>query len=149
MRAFVTLALAGCLAGPVAATARLHDNTADGAMNPPAAGVISPLYLRLVIAGDTPGVLTTVVQQNNSGVIVGGEWTLTVGADDAPTGTLTGTFSAGQVEFLGDGSPLSVTKAALVIQSGTGDYADVTEGEGTLDGTFGGSNFTGRLGLTF
>ena len=91
------------------------------------------------------------------GAISGGTWLVLVTADapDGTTeilGTIRGQVLRGSFESDGDGARVIVRDVSLAITEGTGRYAGVVEGTGSLDATSdyeGAPQFVGTLGLSF
>jgi hypothetical protein len=89
--------------------------------------------------------------------IAGGTWVVLATADgpDGNTeiiGTIRGLVLHGSFERDGDGERVIVRDVALSITEGTGLYAAIVEGTGSLDATSdpdGAPQFVGTLGLTF
>jgi hypothetical protein len=93
--------------------------------------------LSLNAEGDLPG-MSSVSLLRDGNKVTGGEWTLTVLPPDAdPTaserGKLKGTVAGGAVGFNDDGALTRVEGLQLTVQSGTGHYASVKRGSGTID----------------
>jgi hypothetical protein len=130
-------------------SADVYANNVTGSIAAPAPGIVNPLQLALDVVGDTSGSLQASIQYNNTRAIVAGEWTFTATGD---AGTLSGTISDGVVRVNDDGSIAGVSQATLVIQTGGGAHHAVTQGNGTLDGTFDRSLtpvFSGTLSFSF
>ena len=89
--------------------------------------------------------------------ILGGSWLVQVTAERADgtkdvLGTIRGQVLNGSFEADADSARIAVHDVVLAISEGTGDYATVTEGSGSLEATSDTRDtpqFVGRLGLTF
>jgi hypothetical protein len=95
------------------------------------------IKLSLNADGDLPG-MSSVSLRRDGNKVTGGEWTLTVFPPDAgPTasekGKLMGTVAGGTLGFDDDGALTRAESLELTIQSGTGHYAGVRRGGGTLN----------------
>ena len=80
--------------------------------------------------------------------ILGGSWLILVTA----LGTIRGQVLNGSFEPASDSARITVRDVVLAISEGTGQYATVTEGRGSLEATSDTRDtpqFVGRLGLTF
>ena len=92
--------------------------------------------LLLNAEGDLPGPQQLTLRREGAGV-TGGSWTLTVmppGEDPtaAEKGRLTGGATGGTLTFDGEGALVKADSVQLTIQSGTGQYAGVRGGGGSL-----------------
>lgn len=88
-------------------------------------------------AGDLPGMGKVTLQREGNNV-VGGYWTLTVlpanaDASSSEKGRLNGAVTGGTFTFNSDGSLTGVSSVQLAIGEGTGQYASVSSGSGTLN----------------
>ena len=89
--------------------------------------------------------------------ILGGSWLILVTAERADgardvLGTIRGQVLNGSFEPGGDSARITVRDVVLAVSEGTGQYATVTEGSGSLQATSDTRDtpqFVGRLGLTF
>jgi hypothetical protein len=89
--------------------------------------------------------------------ILGGSWLILVTAEGADgtrdvLGTIRGQVLNGSFEPASDSARITVRDVVLAISEGTGQYATVTEGRGSLEATSDTRDtpqFVGRLGLTF
>jgi len=114
------------------------------------------IAVNLTASGDLPGMGQVKVQADGANV-TGGTWSLTVlppNADASSTerGKVTGTVTGGTVTLNADGTLVSATSVQLTLQSGTGEYANVTTGTGTINITSSAENpsqMTGSLVLNF
>ena len=91
------------------------------------------------------------------GSISGGTWLILVTTDGADgttevRGTIRGQVVEGAFERDGGGARIVVHGVALAVTEGTGEYAGVSGGTGSLDATAdpeGAPQFVGKIGLTF
>ena len=119
---------------------------------PEAAGIA----LNLTATGDLPGMSKVTLQRNGTNV-TGGSFRMTVlpqNADAASSerGELAGTISDGTLALTTEGTLASASNIHVTIQSGTGEFAAVTSGTGTLSITASSDNPTqlsGTLVLNF
>lgn len=115
-----------------AQTARL--NTVEGFQT--ASTDSENVSLLLNVEGDLPGT-STVVLRRDGNKVTGGTWTLTVMPPNADAlsrekGQLTGGISGGVLSFNGEGGLTGADSIQLNIQEGTGQYAGVKSGSGTI-----------------
>ena len=92
--------------------------------------------LNLTATGDLPGMLSLTLR-HDSGNISGGTWTLTVlpsnaDATSSPSGSLSGSFSGGTLTLDANSIATAANSVQLTVQSGTGQFAEVNTGSGTL-----------------
>jgi hypothetical protein len=111
-----------------------HLNTVEGIQT--ASTEIENVSLLLNVEGDLPGTSTMVLRRDGNKVI-GGNWTLTVMPPNADAvsrekGQLTGGISGGALSFNGEGGLTGADSIQLNIQGGTGQYAGVKSGSGTI-----------------
>ena len=114
------------------------------------------IALNLTVSGDLPGMNKLTLQRSDLNV-TGGSWRMTVlpqNADSSSTerGELIGTVSGGTLTLTGEGTLASASGVQITIQSGTGEFASVTAGTGTLTITADAENPTqlnGTLVLNF
>jgi hypothetical protein len=110
--------------------------------------------------GDTFGDLTGsfyLAFDCRSGSIFGGTWMVLVTAESPDgtkevLGTIRGQPLNGSFEPDGDSARINVHDVVLAVTEGTGQYATVAQGTGSLDATSdpkGAPQFVGTLGLTF
>ena len=107
-------------------------------------------------SGDLSGSFVLAFDCQN-GAISGGTWLVlvTTAAPDGTTeilGTIRGQVLHGSFEPVGDGARVIVRGVSLAITEGTGLYAGLVAGTGSLDATSdpeGAPQFTGTLGLSF
>ena len=111
-----------------------YNNTVSGSQT--AAPETGSIALNLNATGDLPGMIS-VTLKHESGNVNGGTWTLTVlppnaDASSSETGTLTGSLSSGAVTVDANGIATAANSVQLNVQSGTGQFASITAGSGTL-----------------
>ena len=121
------------LLATVVSTATYNDTLSGSQTAAPEAEGIA---LNLTASGDLPGMNKVKLQRSDSN-ITGGSWTMTVlpaNADASSTerGTLTGTIGGGTLALTAEGTLASASGVQITIQSGTGEFASVTSGTGTL-----------------
>ena len=107
------------------------------------------IALNLNASGDLPGILRLKLS-HEGGNVSGGTWTLTVlppnaDAASSETGSLKGSLTGGTVTLDANGIVTAASSVQLTVQSGTGQYAAVTSGSGTLSLTADPENST-KLG---
>jgi hypothetical protein len=91
------------------------------------------------------------------GAIAGGTWLILVEAQFADgtsevRGTIRGRVVAGSFEADPDGRRVTLRNVTLAVTEGTGEYADIASGSGSLDASSdlqGTPQFIGRVGLRF
>ena len=135
-------------------TAATYNNTVSGSQT--AAAETGSIALNLNATGDLPGMLS-VTLKHESGNVNGGTWTLTAlppnaDASSTETGTLTGTFTSGTITLDSNGIATAVSSVQLTVQSGTGQFATISTGSGTLSLSADPENSTklgGPLALNF
>lgn len=147
--------VAGHLSGGRALTAppraQAHHDTLAGRIIPPGS---SSLSLGAEASGTLPGSFTVALNLDAANV-TGGRWRLVakrVEEDGSVSelGVIEGAVSGGTVSLNGDGSVASLVSVQLTVQEGSGNYAGLRGGSGTLAG---GLNreasppFTGTLDL--
>lgn len=130
--AAAALALAAGVA--LARAASPYNSDLVGSQTASAAGEGAALQLNA--SGDLHGMLRLVLK-HEGGRIVGGTWALTVlpaGADASSSekGRLSGDVAGGALTADANGVVTSVGSVQLSVQGGTGDYANVSAGGGTL-----------------
>ena len=114
------------------------------------------IALNLTAGGDLPGMGKVKLQRNGQNV-TGGSFRLTVlpqnaDASSSERGELVGTISGGTLTLSTEGTLSSATSVQITIQSGTGEFASVTSGSGTLSVTASSENpsqLSGSLVLNF
>ena len=151
---FVT-ALAASLLCLAAARAATNYNDAVGAFQTASADS-EGLALNLEAAGDLPGMGRVTLRREGNNV-TGGSWSLTVlppdpDASSSEKGRLTGAVTGGSLTFNPDGTLAGVGAAQLTVEGGTGQYASVSGGSGTLSLSADAENpskLTGTLALNF
>ena len=125
-----SLALAACVA--LAQAAAEYNGSVSGSQTAAAEGV----SLNLNAAGDLPGMLTLSLK-HEGGRVTGGSWSMTVlppnaDATSVERGRLSGVVSAGALTLDANGIVSAAEGLRLDVQSGDGQYADVSGGAGTL-----------------
>jgi hypothetical protein len=120
--------------GTVQAVAAYNDSVSGSQT---ASTVVDAIAINLSATGDLPG-MTKITLQRNTLNVTGGSWTFTVLPQNADAlssarGELTGTVTAGTLTLNADGTLASASAVQLTIQSGTGDFAGVTAGTGTVN----------------
>ena len=114
------------------------------------------IALNLTASGDLPGMSKVKVQRDGQNV-TGGSFRMTVlpqnaSAASSERGELVGTISGGTVTLTTEGMLSSASGVQITIQSGTGEFASVTSGTGTISisaGTENPSQLNGTLVLNF
>lgn len=124
------LALAACVA--LAHAAVSYNSSVTGSQTAAAEGV----SLNLNASGDLPGMLTLTLK-HEGGRVAGGSWALTVLPADADAlsaekGRLSGSVAGGTLSIDANGIVTAAEGLQLTVQNGTGQYAAVTGGAGTL-----------------
>ena len=114
------------------------------------------IALNLTAGGDLPGMSKVKLQRNGQNV-TGGSFRMTVlppnaGASSSERGELVGTLSGGTVTLTTEGTLSAASGVQITIQSGTGEFASVTSGSGTISITANSENpsqLSGTLVLNF
>jgi hypothetical protein len=114
------------------------------------------IALNLTASGDLPGMSKVKLQRSGQNVS-GGSFRITVlpqnaNASSSERGELVGTISGGTLTLTTEGTLSSVTGVQITIQSGTGEFASVTSGSGTISVTASSENpsqLSGTLVLNF
>jgi hypothetical protein len=101
-----------------------------------AAPEASGIALNLTASGDLPGMNKLTLQRDGQNV-TGGAWRMIVlpqsaDASSSERGALIGTISGGTLTLNAEGTLASASGVQVTIQSGTGEFASVTSGSGTL-----------------
>ena len=112
--------------------------------------------LNLTASGDLPGMSKVKLQREGQNVS-GGSFRMTVlpqnaDASSSERGELVGTISGGTVTLTTEGTLSAASGVQITIQSGTGEFASVTSGSGTLTITASSENpsqLSGTLVLNF
>jgi hypothetical protein len=131
-----------------------YNNTLNGSQT--AAPEAEGIALNLTAAGDLPGMSKVNLHRNGENV-TGGSLRLTVlpqnaDASSSERGQLVGTISGGTVTLSSEGTIASASGVQVTIQSGTGEFANVTSGTATLNVTASSENpsqLSGTLVLNF
>lgn len=131
-----------------------YNDTVSGSQTaaPEAQGVA----LNLTASGDLPGMIKVTLQRDGQNV-TGGSLRMTVlpqnaNATSTERGDLVGTISGGTLTLSAEGTVASASSIQISIQSGTGEFAPVTSGSGTLNinaNTENPSQLNGTLVLNF
>jgi hypothetical protein len=114
------------------------------------------IALNLTANGDLPGMSKVKLQRNGQNV-TGGSFRITVlpqnaDASSSERGQLVGTISGGTVTLNTEGTLSAAAGVQVTIQSGTGEFASVTSGSGTISITASSENpsqLSGTLVLNF
>ncbi|HEY0761705.1 MAG TPA: hypothetical protein VGD61_04970 [Pyrinomonadaceae bacterium] len=114
------------------------------------------IALNLTASGDLPGMSKVQLQRNGQNV-TGGSFRITIlpqnaDASSSERGQLVGTISGGTVTLNTEGTLSAAAGVQITIQSGTGEFASVTSGSGTLSITASSENpsqLSGTLVLNF
>lgn len=114
------------------------------------------IALNLTASGDLPGMSKVKLQRDGQNV-TGGSFRMTVlpqnaDASSSERGELVGTISGGTVTLTTEGTLSAATAVQITIQSGSGEFASVTSGTGTISITAGSENasqLSGTLVLNF
>jgi hypothetical protein len=131
-----------------------YQNTVSGAQT--ASAESGSVAFNLNATGDLPGMLSLTLR-HEGGTVNGGSWTLTVlppnaDATSSESGTLTGSLSGGTVTLDANGVASAANSIQLTVTSGTGQFASITSGNGTLNLSADPENSTklsGPFALTF
>jgi len=114
------------------------------------------IALNLTASGDLPGMSKVKLQRNGQN-ITGGSFRITVlpqnaDASSSERGELVGTISGGTLTLTTEGTLSAAAGVQITIQSGTGQFASVTSGSGTISITASSENpsqLSGTLVLNF
>ena len=131
-----------------------YNDTLSGSQT--AAPEAQGIALNLTASGDLPG-MTKVTLQRDGQNVTGGSLKITVlpanaNASSSERGELTGTISGGTLTLSAEGTLASASSVQISIQSGTGEFAAITSGSGTLNITTNAENpsqLSGTLVLNF
>lgn len=112
-----------------------YNNTLSGSQT--AAAETEGIALNLTASGDLPGMNKMTLQRDGQNV-TGGSWRMTVLPQNADAssndrGELAGTITGGTLTLTAEGTLASASSVQVTIQSGTGEYAAVTSGTGTIN----------------
>lgn len=126
------LALLACFT--LARAAATYNDTVAGAQT--ASLVSEGVSLNLSASGDLPGLLTLSLK-HEGGKVNGGSWTLVVLSPDADAtsgerGRLSGIAEGGTLTLDENGIVTAADSVRLTVQSGAGQYANVSGGSATL-----------------
>ncbi|HEY2961612.1 MAG TPA: hypothetical protein VGJ37_04315 [Pyrinomonadaceae bacterium] len=102
-----------------------------------AASEAEGLAVNLTATGDLPGMIKLTLVRSDSSV-TGGHLTMTVlppnaDASSSERGTLNGSVSSGTITLNGNGTVASASSVQVSIQSGTGEFANVSSGTATVN----------------
>ena len=146
--------LLGMLALAALLSTATYTNSLNGSQTaaPEAAGIA----LNLNASGDLPGMIKVNLQRDGSNV-TGGTFRMTVlpqnaDASSSERGELVATVSGGTLTLTPQGTLASASDVQLTIQSGTGEFATVTSGTGTISANANSENpsqLSGTLVLNF
>ena len=147
-------ALLGLLVLVVLLSTATYNDSLNGSQT--AAPVSAGIALNLNATGDLPGMNKVTLQRDGTNV-TGGSWRMTVlpqnaDASSSERGELAGTISGGTITLTAEGTLTSASNVQVTIQSGTGEFAAVTSGSGTLSVTTNSENpsqLSGTLVLNF
>lgn len=128
-----TSASVGLLCVALAHAATTYEDKVEGFQSASREGIA----LHLDASGDLPGEYKTVLQRDGKNV-TSGSWTLTVFAPNADAtsgarGELTGSVTGGTLTFNAEGAVAGVSSVQLTVRGGTGQYARVKSGSGSLN----------------
>jgi len=149
----LTLILMTFVFGAVVSMADYNDTVSGSQTAAPEAQGIA---LNLTASGDLPGMNKVTLQRDGLNV-TGGTWRLIVlpqnaDASSSERGNLVGTITGGTLTLNAEGTVSSASSVQITIQSGTGDYANVSTGTATLNLSANAENptqLTGTLVLSF
>lgn len=118
-----------------ARTATTYSDTVSALQT--AAGEGEGVAFVLDASGDLPG-MGRVVLKREGGNVTGGSWTLTVlppnaDATSSERGRLSGGVTGGTLSFGEGGAPSGASEVRLSVEGGTGQYAGVGGGSGTIN----------------
>ena len=146
--------LAGILALVAFLSTATYNDSLSGSQT--AAPETAGIALNLTATGDLPGMNKVTLQRDGTNV-TGGSFRMTVlpqnaDASSSERGELSGTISGGTLTLTSEGTLTSASNVLVTIQSGTGEFAAVTSGAGTLSVTANSENpsqLGGTLVLNF
>lgn len=149
----LTLILITFVLGAVLSFADYNDTISGSQTAAPEAQGIA---LNLTASGDLPGMSKVMLQRDGLNV-TGGTFRLIVlpqnaDASSSERGNLVGTITGGTLTLNAEGTVSAASSVQITIQSGTGDYANVTTGTATLNLSANAENPTqlnGTLVLSF
>jgi hypothetical protein len=154
VKVFLFVLLAAVVALGAVNPAATYNDTVSGSQT--AAPESEGIALNLTAAGDLPGMLKLTLTRSETNV-TGGSLTMTVlpaNADASSTarGSLTGTISSGTLTLNENGTVASASNVQVAINSGTGEFANVTSGSATINVSANAENpsqLSGALVLNF
>jgi hypothetical protein len=131
-----------------------YNNSLQGSQT--AAPEAEGIALNLTANGDLPGMSKIKLQRDGQNV-TGGSFRMTVlpqnaDASSSERGELVGTISGGTVTLTAEGTLSAASGVQITIQSGTGEFASVSSGTGTIGITANAENpsqLNGTLVLNF
>lgn len=152
LSAFFTTSLAMLVSAALVHAAATYNNTLSGSQTA-ATGAVA---LNLNASGDLPGILSLTLT-HEGGKVSGGTWTLSVlppnaDATSSESGRLTGKLTGGTLTLDANGIVTAADSVQLTLENGTGQYATVNGGSGTLSLSADPENSTklgGPLALNF
>lgn len=135
MKVFLFVLLAAVIALGAVNTPATYNDTVSGSQT--AAPEAEGIALNLTAAGDLPGMLKLTLTRSETNVS-GGSLIMTVlpaNADASSTarGSVTGTISSGTLTLNENGTVASASNVQVTINSGTGEFANVTSGTATIN----------------
>ncbi len=138
----------------VAMSAATYNDTLSGSQT--AAPEDEGIALNMTASGDLPGMSKVMLQRDGQNV-TGGSWSMTVlpqnaDASSSERGELVGMITGGSLTLTAEGTLASASSVQITIQSGTGEYAALTSGSGTINistSTENPSQLSGTLVLNF
>ena len=135
MKLFLVALFFAAMVTLVSAHAATYNDTVSGAQT--ASAESGSVAFNLTATGDLPGMFSLKLQ-HEGGNVNGGTWTLTVlppnaDATSSENGTLTGSLSGGTLTLDANGIATAANSIQLTVTSGTGQYASITSGSGTLN----------------
>lgn len=136
LTAIIATASAAALLSFVAARAATTYNNTVSAIRSASVDGEAGATLILEASGDLPGMGRITLQREGNNV-TGGNWSLTVlpanaDASSSEKGRLNGAVTGGTLTFNPDGQLTGVSSVQLAVGEGTGQYASVSSGSGTL-----------------
>lgn len=134
LSALLTTSLAMLVSVALTHATATYSDTLSGSQT--ASAESGGITLNLNATGDLPGILILTLR-HEGGNVSGGTWTLTVlppnaDATSSESGSMTGSFTGGTLSLDANGIITAANSVQLNVQSGTGQYAAVTGGSGTL-----------------
>lgn len=154
MKLFSLMLAPALLAVALSIPAATYNDTVSGSQT--AAAESEGIALNLTAAGDLPGMIKLTLVRSETNV-TGGAWSMTVlpanaDASSNERGTLTGAVSGGTLTLNENGTLASASAVQVTIQSGAGEFANVTSGTATINVSANAENpsqLSGTLVLNF